>query len=373
MKSINLLIKPASSLCNMRCEYCFYQDVAVNRDMACYGMMAENTLEAIVKNAFSFVEESCCFAFQGGEPTIRGLDFYEKLILLQQKYNINGCKVTNCIQTNGYIIDEKWATFFKKHHFLVGISLDGDMDMHNTFRKDAAGKGTFNHVMKSINLFKKYDVEFNILSVITRQSARHVERLFAFYNANKFNFIQLIPCIEPLQDSPGKSKDTMTADRYGAFLCRAFDYWYRGIIENHYISIRYFDNIWNILQGMQPEMCSMYGRCVPQFVIEADGGVYPCDFYVLDEWKLGNVLQNDFDQLLKSHMWDLFMRRSVELPTQCKQCQYFSLCRNGCYRDRVPRGEEMQNYYCGAYQTFFSYSLPKFQHLAEIITQKYKV
>lgn len=364
MKAMNIMIKPASSLCNMRCDYCFYNDVAANRDTACYGMMSEQTLEKIIQESFGFVDENCNFAFQGGEPTLCGLAFYERLMEFEQQYNTKDCKVTNCIQTNGYTIDEQWAKFFKKHNFLVGISLDGDAHIHNLNRNDANQKGTFNRIMKSIALLEKYGVEYNILSVITQYSARAVDRLFTFYQKHGFRFVQFIPCIDPLRNERGQSKHAMSTLRYGEFLCRAFDCWYEGILQNRYISIRFFDNVWNMLQGMQPEICSMYGRCVPQLVIEADGGVYPCDFYVLDEWRLGNIMQDEFDSLLNSPKWEAFITRSVDIPSKCKQCRYFPLCRNGCYRDRIQQDGGMQNYYCEAYQVFFEHALPKLQRMS---------
>ena len=189
MPPISVLIKPASSLCNMRCKYCFYADITDNREVKSYGIMSEETLENLIKKAFEYASGSATFAFQGGEPTLAGLDFYRKLLQLEQKYNVKKIPVQNAIQTNGYVIDEEWAKFLAENKFLVGLSLDGTRDIHDSLRVDAAGKGTFSRVEKTAKLFKKHGVEFNILCVAYNfVNCLYVLQNFCIINIHTFYF-----------------------------------------------------------------------------------------------------------------------------------------------------------------------------------------
>lgn len=197
MPPINILIKPASSACNMACQYCFYKDVAAHREQEFEGMLSIESIEKVIQAGMEYAEHICSFAFQGGEPTLAGLDFYRQVVVLQKQYAKPGVEIRNAIQTNGYTIDEEWAAFFRENHFLVGLSLDGPPELHNRNRTDVQGKDTFNRVMKSVRLLKKHNVEFNILCVVTGQNARSVEKLYRFYRKQKFRWLQFIPCIDP--------------------------------------------------------------------------------------------------------------------------------------------------------------------------------
>ena len=178
MPSLHLLIKPASSLCNMRCKYCFYSDVSNSREVKSYGMMEDDTLETLVKRAFEYADESVGFAFQGGEPTLVGLSFYERLIALEKTYNTKKIPVYNSIQTNGYAVDDSFAAFFAKHNFLVGLSLDGTKESHDALRVDAEGNGTFGRVLKTAELFQRHGVQFNILCVVNNFVARYPKEVY---------------------------------------------------------------------------------------------------------------------------------------------------------------------------------------------------
>jgi len=181
MPPLNILIKPVSGACNLRCRYCFYTDVAEKRIQQNYGIMTEETLDVIVRKALEYGDSYVGFAFQGGEPTIAGLDFYRRLMELEAKYNRKGLRIGNAIQTNGILIDAEWARFFAENQFLVGLSLDGPKEIHDLNRIDFRDKGSYNQVMKTVHLFNQYHVEYNILSVVSKLVARHIEQVYNFF------------------------------------------------------------------------------------------------------------------------------------------------------------------------------------------------
>lgn len=356
MPPVNVLIKPASSACNMRCSYCFYRDVSCNREEEFQGMLSPQTMEAVVSGAMEYAEGSCSFLFQGGEPTLAGLDFYRQVVSLVERYAKPGVAISYAIQTNGYRLDEAWCSFFKEHQFLVGVSLDGPADLHNLNRPDAAGKNTFNQVMRSIALLRRFGVEYSILCVLTGRCARSIDRVYRFFRKQGFDHLQFIPCLEPLGQERGKESYHLSVEEYGDFLIRLFDLWLEDLRRGEYVSVRHLDNWLRILLGGEPESCGMRGACAIQFVVEGDGGVYPCDFYVLDELRLGTVGVDSFAQMAQSPAAQRFLQCSRPLPQACVRCPWYSLCRNGCRRDRLPLpGEEAgQNYFCPALRRFFS-------------------
>lgn len=356
MPPVNILIKPASSACNMRCRYCFYQDVAANREQAFEGMLSLDAMERTIRAGMEYAEGICSFAFQGGEPTLAGLDFFRSVVELQKKYARPGVKIRNALQTNGFSMDEAWAKFLAEYRFLVGLSLDGPADLHNRNRFDTSSRGTFNRVIRAARLFEKHGVEYNILCVVTGQNARSIEKIYHFYRKNGFRWLQFIPCLEPLGAERGTSVYALTPDTYGDYLIRIFDLWLDDLRHGKYISIRHLDNWLSILLGEAPEVCSMTGHCSTQFVVEGDGGVYPCDFYVLDKWRLGTMGQETLAQMAQSTTARAFVQASLPIPEDCRACRFAGICRNGCRRDRVqnPDGTIGKNYYCASYRRFFS-------------------
>ena len=345
MPPVSLLIKPASSNCNMRCKYCFYHSLAENRNVRSYGIMDIETLEILVEKTLNFSDVTCTFAFQGGEPTLAGLYFFEKLIEFQRKYNKKGIKINNTIQTNGMVIDEEWAKYLSDNNFLVGLSLDGTKDIHDMNRVDSRNKGTFNRVMKTVDLFNKHKVEYNILFVVNSGVARRITKIYNFFKRNGFRFIQFIPCLDPLGEQPGRFPYSLTPERFADFLKTLFDAWYTDIKNGNMISIRYFDNLVGMIMGYPPENCGMSGICQVQFVVEADGGVYPCDFYVLDEWCMGNLKTQELDELRESQAARDFVEVSRYIDPKCRQCKWVNLCRGGCRRNREPFIDDFPNYF----------------------------
>lgn len=360
MPNIHVLIKPSSGLCNMRCKYCFYYDETQNREIESYGFMSEETLEQVIKKTIEYSDTACTIAYQGGEPTLRGLDFFKKSIEFQEKYNTKNIAISNAIQTNGYCLDREWAQFLKENHFLVGISLDGFEYSHDYFRVDSKGEGTFKRVLESIELLREYGVEFNILTVVNSVTAKKITQIYKFFKEQGFDYLQFIPCLNPLGKEDERFPFTLTPKAYSQFLRTLFDLWYNDLQQGHLIHIQQFEEYAHMLLLMQPNVCGMSGICSRQNVIEADGEVYPCDFYVLDEYRLGNLNQVSFEEIDAKRKEIQFVEQSIEPHEDCKVCKYGPICRGGCRRHRNPK-----NHFCTAYYEFFDYTLERLEKVAE--------
>ena len=371
MPPLSLLIKPASSSCNLRCKYCFYHSIADSRNIKSYGVMTHDLLELLVRKSLEEADGFCTFAFQGGEPSLAGLDFYRSLIKYVNQFNKKAVKVNYCIQTNGMVIDDAWAEFLFENNFLTGISLDGPKDIHDANRVDNKGSGSYNQVMRAIGLLNKHRAEYNILTVITSLTARHIQHIYRFFKKQGFNYLQFIPCLDPLDEIPGENKYSLTPERYTRFLKVLFDLWYDDVIKGDFISIRYFDNLVGMLMGYPPESCGMSGVCTCYYVVEADGSTYPCDFYVLDDYRLGSIRDNTFEKMKNAAAGINFVNVSKNITPECQECQYYNICRGGCRRNREPfeNGLPVLNYYCSSYKEFFSYSLERLQHLARLYSK----
>lgn len=372
MPSMSLLIKPASSDCNLQCKYCFYRSIAEVRKIKSYGIMSIGSLEVIVKKALKYSDQVCTFAFQGGEPTLVGIGFYKKLIEFEKKYNINHVKVNNALQTNGILINEEWSKFLAQNNFLVGISIDGPKDIHDSNRIDSNNKGSFSKVMDAVRLFNKFNVTYNVLCVVNAYVARHPTKIYNFFKKNKFNYLQFIPCINPLDEQWQVQEYSLDPTRYAYFLKNIFDLWYNDILMGNAISIRYFDNLVGMLMGYKTESCGMSGVCGCQFVVEADGGVYPCDFYVSDQWLLGNINDSDIEDLIVTERVKTFINDSKHIDSKCKNCKWYNLCNGGCRRLREPFQNKKPglNRYCLSYEEFFNYSYDKLEYLVRKLSEK---
>lgn len=365
MPPLHFLVKPVSGSCNLRCRYCFYHDVGENRAVQSYGTMSGETLELLIRKALEEAEGSCAFGFQGGEPTLAGLDFFRKAVELQKRYNTRGLAISNAIQTNGMLMDAEWADFLTENRFLVGLSLDGTKELHDRNRLDSAGKGTYSRVLQAAQLLKARGVEFNILTVVTRDSAKKADSLYGFFRRCGFDWLQFIPCLDPLEHRRGGCSYSLTPEDYGHFLKRLFDCWYRDVKAGRFVYIRYFENLVGMLLGNPPESCGMSGRCAVQNVVEADGSVYPCDFYALDQWKLGNIRTDGIREMMESKTARRFLEAAREVPEKCRSCRYYPLCRGGCRRDREAAGGVLGlNDFCPAFETFFDYALPRLEEVA---------
>lgn len=362
MPPIHMLIKPASSLCNMRCRYCFYADVSQQREVPSYGVMSEETLRVLVQKTLAFAQGECTFAFQGGEPTLAGLDFYRTLITLQKTYNVHKVRIHNAIQTNGLVVDSEWAQFFHKNGFLVGLSLDGDAQIHNAVRPDQMDKGTHARVSRAADLLAKYGCEYNILCVVTQPVARHGGRVYN--HLKRHRFLQFIPCLDGFDGS--RTELSLTPEAYGRFLQTTFDLYYDDLMRGNYISVRTFDNYVRMLAGYPPENCAMQGICTCNPVVEGDGSIYPCDFYVVDTWRLGNIHDDDLPKMLHGGRIAQFVEPSRTRDERCDDCEWLFLCRGGCRREReATLGAPLsRNRFCDAYRSFFAYATDRMRTIA---------
>lgn len=361
MPQLAMLIKPASSLCNMRCKYCFYADVSDSRQVKSYGVMSADTARAVIDRGLEFVgpRGRLHMAFQGGEPTVAGLSFFETFTAYAASRKPDGVELAYSIQTNGLVIDKAWAALFKKHGFLVGLSFDGTPELHDFLRPDAAGRGTARRVLETASLLDRAGVDLNILTVVTRQAAKHPAKIYQFYKKSGFSFVQFIPCLPPFEEEKGQSH-ALTPRLYAAFLKELFHLWESDLIRGTYVSIRLFDNLARLAAGRRPEQCGMLGFCQPQFVVEADGGVYPCDFYVLDQYRMGCLLETGFRELESSPALAEFLK-PAEKGTLCAECPCLSFCGGGCKRYRP--FYFMEEGYC-PYRDFLLECWPGFRRIA---------
>lgn len=360
------MIKPSSSKCNLNCKYCFYNAIAEARKVMDYGFMKDEVLEEIVKKSVKYSNGgSVTIGFQGGEPTLIGIDYYRRLMKYIEVYNVNNTKFYFVIQTNGTLLDEEWIRFFKKNNFLVGISLDGTKIVHNRYRVDCNNNGTHKDVMRGIRMLKEANIDFNILTVVTSTLCRRISSIYKFYRENDFRYLQFIPCLDPIEkDREDYGKYSPTADEYGDFLNLLFNMWYRDMKQGHWVSIRYFDNLINLMLGYGYEACDMGGICSCQSIIEADGSVYPCDFYAYEDYRLGNILEDTFEDIFRSDSLKKFINYSIEnIDDRCLNCKYRYICNGGCRRYRENQYDN-KNVLCEGFKKFFDANLNRLQEIA---------
>lgn len=354
MPPISVLIKPASAMCNMSCNYCFYCDESSKRSRKSYGFMTEETLKNIIRKTMLNATESISYAYQGGEPALRGLEFFEKAVWYQRKYNRNGIQVQNAFQTNGYAIDADWCRFFAENQFLVGLSVDGTAEIHNIYRHTHQGEGTYDRVKAAASQMDAFGVEYNILTVVHRKVAEHISDIYMDYKKKGWKYQQYIACLEPLGEVRGEKEYALLPEQYGTFLTTLFHLWYRDKKRGKEPYIRQFENYLSILRGYLPEACEQRGTCGIQYVVEADGSVFPCDFYVLDAYKMGNFNEHLFADIEQKRNQIGFIERSRNLNPECKHCSVYALCRGGCQRNRdsVAGTDYTENYFCQGYKIF---------------------
>lgn len=355
MPPVSLMIKPASSLCNLSCQYCFYKDVSEHREHLGFGKMSKETAEKLIKEVFHFADGApVALAFQGGEPTLAGLDFFQFFVAAVKQYNTKNSTVFFSIQTNGTVIDRDWAVFFAENKFLVGLSLDGNLK-DNKFRLKPDGQNSFYKITSAAEILTRYHVDFNILTVLTGYCAENGESIYRYFRSKGFRYLQFIPCLRPF-GSTEKSELYMTADQYADFLIKVFNLYVKDYVRHQYISIRQFDNWVRLFLGQPTEQCGIRGHCTHQFVAEANGNIYPCDFYCTDEYLLGNIQNDSFQSMAYSDTAKKFIEESIPVPERCKTCRIYPMCRaGGCKRTRLSED------YCEAYKKFFSACLPLFR------------
>jgi uncharacterized protein len=352
----SLLIKPASALCNLDCAYCFYLDREADpyRDLPQRSMSLE-TLERLVDTFLFYSYPNSVFAFQGGEPTLVGLKFYEKLIEFQKQYGRDGQSVSNALQTNAILIDDDWCRLFRQFNWLLGVSIDGPEEVNDHYRFNKAGHGTFKQVMRGIETLKKNQVEFNVLCVLSQANVEKPQEVYKFFRGLGIDYIQYIPLAE--FDPQGNPLPfTITPEQYGRFLSETFDLWWR---ERRKVRVRFFDNLAEALAGQKPGSCNLHETCDSYCVVEYNGDVYPCDFFVEKDWKLGNITLDSWPEISRRQRRYSFAAKKTLPRPECQLCEYLSLCHGGCpkLRHAPQRRFEDLDYFCPAYKMVFAKSL----------------
>jgi len=333
--------------------------------------MPVSVLEKLVSATMDYAAGGpCVFSWQGGEPLLAGLDFFQQAVSFQQKFGRPGQLVSNTIQTNGTLINAEWIEFFQKYHVFVGLSLDGPLRLHNLYRKDTSGNGSYQQVIGGWKWLKEGRVEFNVLSTMGRATRHNVSETVKFFLSRGINYLQFIPAVDRSQ---GKVADfSITPGQYESFLCDLFDYWWND--GEPFFSVRFFDNILESLLGLKPAACTLQKECGCYLVVEANGDVYPCDFFVAGEWKLGNIMETPLDVLFQKARQDFGRYKSLP-GTDCEKCRYQFLCQNGCLWFRWVKSGSLtgRDYFCDAYQSFFDYALPRLEKLRDrIVREKYR-
>lgn len=333
MKRYTVMIKPVSSLCNLRCKYCFYKDVSSLRENCSYGVMELSFAKKMIERMGAELQDGdeINFGFQGGEPTLAGLSYYREFVKTVSQWK-KKIRVTYAFQTNALLLDEEWCSFLGENHFLVGVSYDILPEMHNEVRVDGRGKGTDSQVLRAIRLLKKYRVEYNILCTLTKNIARHPDKVWREIEKHDFRYVQFTPCLDELE-SEGASIYALAPERFAAFYIGIFGKWETAYRRGNYRSIKLIDDMVNLLAYGVPTGCGMNGRCQPQLVMEADGSVYPCDFYCLDEFCIGNIMDQTLEELQKRSLESEEKKRKT-LPERCGECPYLNICGGNCPRMR---------------------------------------
>lgn len=381
---INIIAKPVGPICNLDCRYCFY----LNKEGLYPGeenwVMSEDVLEEYIKQYIKYQDgEVVNFIWQGGEPALVGLQFYEKAVKLQEKYK-GSKKIENSFQTNGILLDDKWCDFFVRNNFLVGVSIDGPQYLHDKYRLNKGGKPTFDSVLKGIDLLKKHSVEFNTLTVVNRDNSYHPLENYNFLKDIGSGYMQFIPAVEKYEINqktiPNKYNSSSNVTewsvepvQYGNFLCEIFDEWVRNDIGNYFIQI--FDVALEAWYGMPPGLCIFSETCGSALAIEHNGDLYSCDHFVYPENKLGNINQQQTGTLIFSKQQIKFGQdKKDKLPDCCLGCKIKFACNGGCPKDRfinVPGEEFSLNYLCEGYKHFFTYISPYMKFMVnELIHRK---
>ena len=371
MKSFSLLIKPVSADCNLRCEYCFYIDHL--EKVGKKPRMSDSTLESMIASYMQTDQNNqYAFGWQGGEPTLLGLNFWEKVVQFQKKYAPPGAVISNGLQTNGTLITSDLAKFYAEYKFLLGVSLDGPPDLHNYYRKTIGLTPTHSLVMRGIEHLKKNKVEFNILTLVNDKTVKNAKEIYQYLKENGFFFHQYIPCVE-FDENGNLEPFSITGEEWGTFLCDLFEVWIRRDINR--ISIRLFDSILNYLVYGQYNVCYMGTNCCQYFVVEYDGNVYPCDFFVREDLLLGNVKTGTWDEFIKSKVFNEFGSQKSIWNKTCNECPFIYLCNGDCQKfrfDDYQKGDTL-SILCKGWKKFYTNALPQFKSLAKEIKLKNEI
>ncbi len=379
LKYFQVMAKPSGPICNLDCEYCFYLEKEKLYPGNNNFVMQEDVLEAFIKQQIEELDISTAsFVWQGGEPTLLGVDYFRKVVELQRKY-ANGKKIENSFQTNGILLDDEWCSFFSQNNFLVGISIDGSQPLHDKYRVHKGGKPSFEKVVNGINILKKHNVEFNTLTVVNRVNSYYPIEVYNFLKDAGSRYMQFIPVVERISETenmqlvlPDFNGDARVTDwsvepeQYGSFLCEIFDEWVRTDVGEYFVQI--FDVALESQLGMQQSLCVFSETCGKELAIEHNGDVYSCDHYVYPENKLGNIINEPLESMVYSKQQIGFgQNKKSSLPKYCRDCKVKYACNGECPKHRfieTPDGERGLNFLCISYKKFFSHIEPYMKFMA---------
>ncbi|MCL4423851.1 MAG: SPASM domain-containing protein [Firmicutes bacterium] len=349
----------------MRCRLCFsYQSHTSSGDIR---RMSLATLERLISEAVIVSSGQVFFGWQGGEPTLMGLDFFREAVRLQEKYRRPGQKIGNAFQTNGLLLTPEWCEFLAENHFLVGLSLDGEPVRHDAERLDPGGLGTYDRVVRALHLLQEYRVRTNILTVVTPDIARRGRQTYRALRNLQAEYIQFIPSVDNgQQDVPEPLR--LSADGYGRFLKNVYDEWIADLKAGQRVGVQFFESLASVALGLPPVTCQTAGTCAGHLVVEYDGSLYPCDFMVRPEWYLGNIHAGPLMEILQGAKLREFLQWTRQIPTTCRSCEFFPYCRGGCpYQRTMKNGDPSRpDYFCRSYKTFFRYALPQLIQLGRM-------
>ena len=390
----HVMAKPVGPSCNLDCAYCFYLSKEKLLGTGVSPRMSDEVLEEFIKQ---YIQGQDCdeiiFSWQGGEPTLAGLDFFRKVISLEKKHS-QGNRIENDLQTNGVLLDDEWCSFLRENNFLVGLSMDGPKELHDKYRFDKGGKSTFDKVFNAAELLKKYEVPFNALCTVNRENAKHSSEVYRFLRDEiDARAIQFAPCVETkvFTDTPPPYKDSFPIPKagtsaarpgnpdsvvtdwsvdpvdWGQFLSDVFDEWYANDIGRTFIyNFEYLLSLW--LGRAQGVGCLVAPFCGKGLAIEHDGAVYSCDHFVYPEYKLGNIRESTLDKMAFSDKQKEFgYDKRAKLPFTCLKCQFLPVCNGECPKNRftkTPKGEKGLNYLCMGYMQFFIHVTPAMNKMA---------
>jgi len=385
VQRMHVMVKPTGPLCNLDCTYCYYLSKQELLEKPVETSISDETLEVFIRQYFeSHNYKEVVFSWQGGEPTLLGVDFFKKVISLQKKYCPPHVRFENDLQTNGTLLDDNWCEFLYEHNFLVGLSIDGPKHLHDLYRKDKSGKGSFDSVFRAARLLKKHKVNFATLSCVNRVTAKHPLEVYKFLRDKVgTKRIQFIPIVEPTsfrdvapqhwderlmpklgsdRARPGTEGSvveewSVAPDDWGEFLCRVFDEFYQKDLGKIYVN--YFEAAVETWMGHMSPLCTQSPMCGKGLALERDGSVYACDHYVYPEYRVGNMMEKSLSEMAFSEQQEKFGKmKEGMLPDRCRKCAYEFTCFGECPKNRfikTPEGEVGLNYLCSGWQKFFSH------------------
>ena len=358
-KPFHVMTKPIGAICNLDCEYCYYLEKEELYPETKSFRMEDSTLENYIRQYIETQStlSEITFAWQGGEPTLMGIDFFRKAVELQDKYRRSGMTIRNSLQTNATIINDEWAIFFKENNFLIGISIDGPPKLHDHYRFDKKGDPSSADVIRGLRLFQKHEVDYNILCVVNNYNGDYPVQIYNYFKDLGAQFMQFIPIVEHFGDGSEVSPRSINPKQYGRFLCAVFDEWVKEDIGKIFIQI--FDVSLEAWLGFKPSLCIFNETCGDAMAMEHNGDVYACDHYVTPEYLVGNIGETPIADIINLPFQRKFGEDKKDtLPPYCLDCEVRFVCNGGCPKNRfidTPNGDPGLNYLCEGYKMFFNH------------------